>query len=73
MVVLPVYSLLFARKCLILHKKREEGYKDKEERYDRRTMAMAGTRYGMEGCRHLSYYADGAVAPTVVGHIGDTK
>ena len=35
-------------------------------------MAMAGAGYSMEGRLHLSYYADGAVAPTVVGHVGDT-
>ena len=80
-VVLLVYSLLFARKCLILQGKFEQwrqaryraAIKDKEERNDRRTMAMAGAGYGMEGCQHISYYVDSAVAPTVVGHIGDTK
>ena len=33
-----------------------------EECYDRRTMAMAGAWNGVEGCLHLSYYADSAVA-----------
>ncbi len=27
----------------------------------------------MEGCWHLSYYADGTITPTVVGHVGNTS
>ena len=36
-------------------------------------MAVAGAEDGMEGRGHISCYADGAVAPAVVGHIGDTS